>query len=34
MSKQIKTMDELTDSRIMYEKKMPFFGYMIVLRKW
>jgi multidrug resistance efflux pump len=31
MSKQIKTMDELTDSRIMYEKKMPFFGYMIVL---
>ena len=31
MIKQIKTMEQLKDSRLMYEKKLPPFGYMIVL---
>lgn len=31
MSRQIKTMSQLKDSRLLYEKKLPAFGYMIVL---
>jgi len=31
MSKSMKTLDELRDSRILYEKKVPPFGYIIVL---
>lgn len=31
MKKQIKTMDQLRDSRLLFEKKLPAFGYMIVL---
>ena len=31
MSKQIKSMEQLKDSRLMFEKKLPIFGYMIVL---
>ena len=30
-NRQTKTMEELKDSRIMFEKPMPRFGYMIVL---
>ncbi len=31
MKKQIKTMEQLKDSRLMFEKKLPAFGYMILL---
>jgi len=31
MSKQIKTLEQLKDSRLLYEKKLPWFGYMISL---
>lgn len=31
MSKNIKTLEQLKDSRLLYEKKMPVFGYMIVI---
>ncbi|SFH02107.1 Biotin-lipoyl like [Desulfotomaculum arcticum] len=31
MSKQIKTLQDLRDSRILYEKDLPYFGYMIIL---
>lgn len=31
MSKQIKTIQDLKDSRILYEKDLPYFGYMIIL---
>ena len=31
MKKQIKTMEQLRDSRLMFEKKLPAFGYMILL---
>lgn len=31
MSKQIRNMEQLKDSRLMFEKKLPIFGYMIVL---
>ena len=31
MSKQIKTMEQLRDSRLMFEKKLPSFGFMIIL---
>lgn len=31
MNKQIKTMKQLKDSRLLYDKKLPAFGYMIVL---
>lgn len=31
MSKQIKTMEQLRDSRLMFEKKLPAFGFMIIL---
>ncbi|MFA9377910.1 MAG: HlyD family secretion protein [Lachnotalea sp.] len=31
MSKQIKTMEQLKDSRLLYDKKVPFFGYMIII---
>jgi multidrug resistance efflux pump len=31
MSKQIKTMEQLKDSRLLYDKKIPPFGYMIIL---
>jgi multidrug resistance efflux pump len=31
MKKQIKTMEQLKDSRLMFEKKVPAFGYMILL---
>lgn len=31
MSKQIKTLDQLKDSSLLYNKKLPAFGYMIVL---
>ncbi|MEA5137348.1 MAG: HlyD family efflux transporter periplasmic adaptor subunit [Candidatus Fimivivens sp.] len=31
MSKSVKTLDELRDSRILYDKKVPPFGYIIVL---
>lgn len=29
--KKIKTLNELTDSRILYEKDLPFFGYIIII---
>lgn len=31
MNKQIKTMDQLKDSRLLYDKKIPAFGYMIII---
>ncbi|MGN0351597.1 MAG: HlyD family efflux transporter periplasmic adaptor subunit [Roseburia sp.] len=31
MSKQIKTMEQLKDSRLLFEKKLPAFGYMLLL---
>lgn len=31
MSKKIKTLDQLKDSRMLYDKKLPAFGYMLVL---
>lgn len=31
MSKQIKKLSQLKDSRLLYEKKLPAFGYMLVL---
>lgn len=31
MKHQIKTMDQLRDSRLLYEKQIPAFGYMIIL---
>ena len=31
MKKQMKTMEQLKDSRLMFEKKLPAFGYMILL---
>jgi len=31
MTKQIKTLDDLRDSQLLYEKKLPAFGYMIIL---
>lgn len=31
MKKQIKTMEQLKDSRLMFEKELPAFGYMILL---
>lgn len=31
MSKQIKTFDQLKDSRLLYEKKLPAYGYIILL---
>lgn len=31
MKKEIKTMEQLRDSRIMFEKRIPAFGYMILL---
>lgn len=31
MNKQIKSMDQLKDSRLLYEKKVPQFGYIIVI---
>lgn len=31
MSKQIKTLEQLKDSRLLYEKKLPRFGYIITL---
>jgi len=31
MSRQIKTLEQLKDSRLLYEKKLPWFGYMISL---
>ncbi len=31
MKKQVKTMDQLKDSRLLFEKKLPVFGYMIIL---
>lgn len=31
MSKQIKTMQQLTDSRLLYDKKLPKFGYILIL---
>jgi multidrug resistance efflux pump len=31
MSKQIKTMEQLKDSRLLYDKKVPSFGYMIIV---
>ncbi|PXV91054.1 multidrug resistance efflux pump [Lachnotalea glycerini] len=31
MSKQIKTMDQLKDSKLLYDKKVPPFGYMILI---
>lgn len=31
MKKQIKTMDQLKDSRLLYEKTLPFFGYMMII---
>ena len=31
MSRQIKTLEQLRDSRLLYEKKLPWFGYMISL---
>lgn len=31
MKKQIKTMEQLKDSRLMFEKKLPAFGYMLLL---
>ncbi len=31
MRKQMRTLSQLTDSRLLYEKKLPEFGYMIIL---
>ena len=31
MSKEIKTLDQLKDSRLLYEKKLPAFGYILIL---
>ena len=31
MSKKIKSLDELRDSGLLYEKKLPSFGFMIIL---
>jgi multidrug resistance efflux pump len=31
MAKQVKTLSDLKDSQLLYEKKLPAFGYMIVL---
>ncbi|MFZ7122024.1 MAG: HlyD family secretion protein [Eubacteriaceae bacterium] len=31
MSKQVKTFDQLKDSRLLYEKKLPVFGYMLII---
>ena len=31
MSKKIKSLDELRDSGFLYEKKLPSFGFMIIL---
>lgn len=31
MVKQLKTMDQLKDSRLLYDKQLPPFGYMIIL---
>lgn len=31
MSRRIKTMEELKDSRILYEKDLPLFGYLLVI---
>lgn len=31
MSRQIKTLEQLKDSRLLYEKKLPRFGYMITI---
>lgn len=31
MSTQVKTMEQLRDSRLLYEKKIPSFGYIIIL---
>lgn len=31
MKKQMKTMEQLKDSRLMFEKKLPAFGYMLLL---
>ncbi|MBA4688315.1 MAG: HlyD family efflux transporter periplasmic adaptor subunit [Candidatus Galacturonibacter soehngenii] len=31
MIKQIKTMEQLKDSRLLYDKKIPSFGYMIII---
>lgn len=31
MSEQIKKLSQLKDSRLLYEKKLPAFGYMLVL---
>jgi multidrug resistance efflux pump len=31
MNKQMKTMEQLKDSRLLYDKKIPPFGYMIIL---
>ncbi|OYP60341.1 hypothetical protein CG709_00185 [Lachnotalea glycerini] len=31
MTKQIKTMEQLKDSRLLYDKTIPPFGYMIIL---
>lgn len=31
MKKQVKTMEQLKDSRLMFEKKLPAFGYIILL---
>lgn len=31
MIKQIKTMEQLKDSRLLYDKKIPAFGYMIII---
>ena len=31
MSRQIKTLDQLKDSRLLYEKKLPRFGYIITV---
>ncbi|WP_278321170.1 hypothetical protein [Lachnotalea glycerini] len=31
MNKQIKAMEQLKDSRLLYDKKIPPFGYMIII---
>ena len=31
MNKQIKAMEQLNDSRLLYDKKIPPFGYMIII---
>ena len=31
MSRYIKTMDQLKDSRLLYDKNPPQFGYMLIL---